>query len=111
MEIERYTLATGESAITGFARFWKPWWWLFIVFALLQNFWPGWATGASTTASFAPGERAGASGGAAGEVQRLSLRRNDLWASSVAELFAQLAAPPGGDREPSSGASPSSPPS
>ncbi|NIJ12912.1 hypothetical protein FHU38_003256 [Saccharomonospora amisosensis] len=55
MEIERYTLATGESAITGFARLWKPWWWLFIVFALLQNFWPGWATGASTTASFALG--------------------------------------------------------
>jgi hypothetical protein len=55
MEIERYTLATGESAITGFTRYWKPWWWLFIVFALLQNFWPGWATGASTTASFALG--------------------------------------------------------
>ncbi|WP_199431986.1 Nramp family divalent metal transporter [Qaidamihabitans albus] len=55
MEIERYTLATGESAITGFARYWKPWWWLFIVFALLQNFWPGWATGAATTVSFALG--------------------------------------------------------
>jgi hypothetical protein len=55
MEIERYTLATGESAVTGFTRYWKPWWWLFIVFALLQNFWPGWATGASTTASFALG--------------------------------------------------------
>ncbi|MEU3269880.1 Nramp family divalent metal transporter [Saccharomonospora sp. NPDC006951] len=53
MEIERYTLATGESAITGFARFWKPWWWLFIVFALLQNFWPGWATGAASSVSFA----------------------------------------------------------
>ena len=55
MEIERYTLATGESAITGFARFWKPWWWLFIIFALCQNFWPGWATGASTALSFALG--------------------------------------------------------
>src|SRR3712207_4588011 len=52
MEIERYTLATGESAITGFTRFWKPWWWLFVVFALLQNFWPGWATGAATTVTF-----------------------------------------------------------
>lgn len=52
MEIERYTLATGESAITGFARHWKPWWWLFIIFALCQNFWPGWATGAATTLSF-----------------------------------------------------------
>src|SRR5687768_18523531 len=25
MEIERYTLATGETAITGFNRFWKHW--------------------------------------------------------------------------------------
>jgi len=31
MEIERYTLATGETAVTGFSRFWKPWG---IVFAL-----------------------------------------------------------------------------
>ena len=25
MEIERYTLATGQTAITGFSRLWKPW--------------------------------------------------------------------------------------
>jgi hypothetical protein len=25
MEIERYTLATGETAVTGISRFWKPW--------------------------------------------------------------------------------------
>jgi hypothetical protein len=55
MEVERYTLATGETALTGFARFWKPWWALFIVFALCQNFWPGWATGAATTLTFAFG--------------------------------------------------------
>lgn len=55
MEIERYTLATGESAITGFARYWKPWWWLFIIFALCQNFWPGWATGGATTLTFVIG--------------------------------------------------------
>jgi hypothetical protein len=55
MEIERYTLATGESAVTGFARLWKPWWWLFIIFALCQNFWPGWATGGATTLSFVLG--------------------------------------------------------
>jgi hypothetical protein len=24
MEIERYTLATGETAVTGFTRIWKP---------------------------------------------------------------------------------------
>lgn len=53
MEIERYTLATGETALTGFARYWKPWWWLFILFALAQNFWPGWATGAATTFTYA----------------------------------------------------------
>ncbi|MHA6617946.1 Nramp family divalent metal transporter [Pseudonocardia sp. DLS-67] len=52
MEIERYTLATGETAITGFSRFWKPWWWLFVLFALFQNFWPGWATGAATAATY-----------------------------------------------------------
>jgi hypothetical protein len=55
MEIERYTLATGETALTGFARFWKPWWFLFIVMALCQNFWPGWATGAATTLTYALG--------------------------------------------------------
>jgi hypothetical protein len=55
MEIERYTLATGETALTGFARHWKPWWWLFILFALGQNFWPGWATGAATTLTYAAG--------------------------------------------------------
>jgi len=60
MEVERYTLATGESAITGFARLWKPWWWLFIVFALCQNFWPGWATGSSTTLTFVFGLGEGA---------------------------------------------------
>ncbi len=60
MEIERYTLATGETALTGFARYWKPWWWLFILFALAQNFWPGWATGAGTTFTYAFGLGQGA---------------------------------------------------
>ncbi len=55
MEVERYTLATGETALTGFTRLWKPWGILFIVFALCQNFWPGWATGAATTLTFALG--------------------------------------------------------
>ena len=31
MEIERYTLATGETAIVGFARSWKPWGLFFIL--------------------------------------------------------------------------------
>jgi hypothetical protein len=46
MEIERWTLATGESAITGFCRLSR--WWAPVMLAL--NFvpwvWPGWATGA-----------------------------------------------------------------
>ena len=37
MEVERYTLATGETAITGFTRLWKPWWVLFIIFAVVPN--------------------------------------------------------------------------
>ncbi len=52
MEVERYTLATGETALTGFARLWSPWWWLFVLFALAQNFWPGWATSAATVMTF-----------------------------------------------------------
>jgi hypothetical protein len=31
MEIERYTLATGETAVAGFTRFWKPWGMIFIL--------------------------------------------------------------------------------
>ena len=55
MEIERYTLATGETAVTGFTRLWKPWGVLFIVMAIGAWMWPGWATGGTTTASFALG--------------------------------------------------------
>ena len=52
MEIERYTLLTGETAVTGFTRLWKPWSWLFIIMTVVPWAWPGWATGATTTASF-----------------------------------------------------------
>jgi Mn2+/Fe2+ NRAMP family transporter len=48
MEIERYTLATGETAVTGFTRFWKPWGIVFILGAILPNAFPGWATGGAT---------------------------------------------------------------
>jgi Mn2+/Fe2+ NRAMP family transporter len=48
MEIERYTLATGETAITGFTRFWKPWGLIFVLGAILPNAFPGWATGGAT---------------------------------------------------------------
>jgi hypothetical protein len=52
MEIERYTLATGETAVTGFTRLWKPWGLLFIVMTIVPWAWPGWATGGTTTLSF-----------------------------------------------------------
>jgi len=55
MEVERYTLATGETAITGFTRMWKPWWFLFVLMALIPNVWPGFATGAATCLSFVVG--------------------------------------------------------
>lgn len=55
MEIERYTLATGETAVTGFTRLWKPWGILFILMGVLAWMWPGWATGGTTTLSFALG--------------------------------------------------------
>jgi len=48
MEIERYTLATGETAIAGFARSWKPWGILFCIFAVVPNIWPGWGTAGAT---------------------------------------------------------------
>jgi len=55
MEIERYTLATGETAIAGFARYWKPWGVLFCIFAVVPNVWPGWGTAGATTFSYLVG--------------------------------------------------------
>jgi hypothetical protein len=55
MEIERYTLATGQTAITGFQRLWKPWGLILVLLALLATSWPGWATGAATVGTFAFG--------------------------------------------------------
>jgi hypothetical protein len=52
MEIERYTLATGETAIAGFVRFWKPWGLLFCAFTIIPNMWPGWATSGITIFTF-----------------------------------------------------------
>ena len=52
MEIERYTLATGETAIAGFARSWKPWGILFCFFAVIPNIWPGWGTAGATILTY-----------------------------------------------------------
>jgi len=56
MEVERWTLATGETAVTGFTRLWKPWWAAFVVMAILPNVFPGFATGAATCLSFVIGD-------------------------------------------------------
>lgn len=55
MEVERYTLATGETAVTGFTRLWKPWSLLFVLMTILPNIWPGWGTGAATTLTYIMG--------------------------------------------------------
>jgi hypothetical protein len=55
MEIERYTLATGETAVSGFVRFWRPWGVLFCLFTILPNMWPGWATSGVTILTFLTG--------------------------------------------------------
>src|SRR3569832_67146 len=43
MEIERYTLATGETVLTGFSRLGRHWGLFFVGLAMLSNLWPGWA--------------------------------------------------------------------
>ena len=55
MEIERYTLATGETAVAGFVRFWKPWGIVFCLFTIVPNMWPGWATSGVTCLTFLMG--------------------------------------------------------
>jgi hypothetical protein len=55
MEIERYTLATGETALSGFQRLWKPWGGVIVAMAVLATVWPGWATGAATVTTFLVG--------------------------------------------------------
>jgi hypothetical protein len=61
MEIERYTLATGETAVTGFSRMWLPWGIVMILGAILPNTFPGWASssGAIVTYLFGMSEDAG----------------------------------------------------
>lgn len=52
MEIERWTLATGETAISGFVRLWKPWGLIMAVAAFITIMWPGWATSGAATLGF-----------------------------------------------------------
>lgn len=59
MEIERYTLATGETALTGFNRYWKHWGLFFAIMTYFSNLWPGWATSSASmlTYLFGGGDR------------------------------------------------------
>ncbi|MFS8197598.1 Nramp family divalent metal transporter [Streptomyces sp. CWNU-52B] len=52
MEVERYTLATGETAVSGFNRYWKHWGAVMVVFTYAANLWPGWATSSATMLSY-----------------------------------------------------------
>src|ERR671918_1061922 len=52
MEIERYTLVTGETAVTGFSRMWVGWSVLFALGAILPNTIPGWASSAAEMFTF-----------------------------------------------------------
>src|SRR5215207_10052804 len=55
MEIERYTLATGETALTGFSRFWRHWGLVFAILAYFANLWPGWVTSSATLVTYLVG--------------------------------------------------------
>jgi hypothetical protein len=55
LEIERYTLATGETALTGFSRLWRPCGLLFVTAVAFANVWPGWAASAATLLTFVIG--------------------------------------------------------
>ena len=52
MEIERYTLATGQTVVAGFSRWWTGWGVVISVAGAFQYVWPGWATSGSTVLTF-----------------------------------------------------------
>ncbi len=52
MEIERYTLVTGETAVTGFSRLWLPWGIFFVLGAIGPNTFPGWASSGATVITY-----------------------------------------------------------
>ena len=60
MEIERYTLVTGETAVTGFSRMWVGWSVLFALGAILPNTIPGWASSGAELFTFIFGLGSGA---------------------------------------------------
>ena len=52
MEIERYTLATGQTVVAGFSRWWKGWGVVICLAGAFQYVWPGWATSGSTVFTY-----------------------------------------------------------
>jgi hypothetical protein len=52
MEIERYTLATGQTVVAGFSRWWKGWGIAICLAGAFQYVWPGWATSGSTVFTY-----------------------------------------------------------
>jgi hypothetical protein len=55
MEIERYTLASGQTVVAGFSRWWKGWGILICLAGAFQYVWPGWATSGSTVFTYLVG--------------------------------------------------------
>jgi hypothetical protein len=55
MEIERYTLATGETVLNGFNHFWRHWGLVFAILVYFANSWPGWAMSSATLATYLVG--------------------------------------------------------
>ncbi len=54
-EIERYTLATGESVLTGFSRLWRHWGGVLLSLGVLHSLWPGWANSSATLVTYLVG--------------------------------------------------------
>jgi hypothetical protein len=52
MEIERYTLATGETALIGFNRLWRHSGLVLVLMVGFANLWPGWAMSAATLTTY-----------------------------------------------------------
>lgn len=52
MEIERYTLATGETVLTGFSRLGRHFGLVMVLMALLTGAWPGWAATSGTLVTY-----------------------------------------------------------
>jgi hypothetical protein len=52
MEVERYTLATGEAVLTGFSRLGRHWGLAFAVMAVASVIWPGWSVSSATLLTY-----------------------------------------------------------